>query len=215
MVIHMKELKHYGLAIHENERDELRRLCDREGIDLVYLDLFSPDEPFHMLWSFSSASIGLTSTVCIRGMGSKGQKALDLERMKELFETDEWKQQKLYSVILSRTLLVEKRKEDTFEDYIVVCVSLSKLFEFECIKDKGYFKSKSGFYTIGSEFKGISEFGVKCCVWSKHYKRYSLIQVKQLLLSDGNKLKLPKLTTKVAKEIDENHKRFLEKRENK
>ena len=214
-MINVRELKLYGLVLNDGERDELRHLCERQGIDLLFPDLFDKDEPEHYLWAFDASSIALAGTIVMKHFKQDGHKVFHLSTLKEFFKTKEWRQQQLYAALQRNRALIRKDKDTSYELYLEVCKSLKEEFGLSTLEDEDYFKEKKSFYTYAGTLLGLEEFGTKVVFWSAHYQKFTFIEVKELLLSVGNRLKLPKLTKKIAKEIDERHQSFLEKRGNK
>ena len=85
----------YGLVLWEDERDELLKLCNEEGICILFPQLFSKTRKHSLLWSFDINGIGLVGTVIMAHMRAGGIPICHgVKELKKFFETDEWKEHK-------------------------------------------------------------------------------------------------------------------------
>lgn len=86
----------YGLVLNnKKEKKQLLDLCNKEGIPIMFPELFEDDKEYH-LWAFDINGIALAGTMIMRHLSSEGAKICHgVKDMEEFLSSEEWKEHKI------------------------------------------------------------------------------------------------------------------------
>ena len=88
-------MKVFGLVLKDGERGKLHELCVKEGIPILFPEMFEEKHPMKYLWAFNIKGIAGASTILMLHFTIDGIRIIHgVKELEEFFSTEEWTKHK-------------------------------------------------------------------------------------------------------------------------